>query len=209
MHAGLGSGPNSWREICDLMKIRMSFKLTKNEFEFLQRVGIPVTSVFDASNLQRSTYGPRMKASGAVVASGVTPCKAEGHRLRDSRGHCVMCNPACLAHAKRHQVEGYVYVAFSASAGLVKVGYTSNLADRIRQMKLHKMASATDWTICESIFCKNAGRVESQVHRVLAKFRVDVGYGARDGFSREVFQCGPRTAIIAMRKVVRDEAWVG
>ncbi|WP_283957671.1 GIY-YIG nuclease family protein [Ramlibacter sp. 2FC] len=100
-------------------------------------------------------------------------------------------------------------MAFSVSAGLVKVGYTLNLDDRIRQINLHKMGAATDWTICESIFCKNAGRIEVQVQRVLAKFRVDVGYGAKEGSSREVFQCGPRTAIIAMRKVVRDQALAG
>lgn len=184
----------------------MSFKLTKEELGFLMHVGIPVTSVFDASNLERSTYRPLMKASGALVAGGVTPCKAEGHRLRDSYGHCVMCNPACLTHAKRHTIDAYVYVAFSVSAGLVKVGLTSNLDDRIRQMKLHKMGTAADWTICESKFCKNAPRVEAQVHRMLAKFKVDIEYGAKEGSSREVFQCGPRTAIIAMRKVARDEA---
>lgn len=65
----------------------MSFKLIKEEIGFLQCAGISVTSVFDASSLGRSTYGPLMKASGALVAAGVALCKAEGHKLRDSHGH--------------------------------------------------------------------------------------------------------------------------
>jgi hypothetical protein len=180
----------------------MKAMLDEQAIRFLKQLGIDIDTVFNATNLPRSKYRPLMKACGAIVAAGVTPCKAKGHQLRDAYGHCVMCNPSCLSHARRFKVDAFVYVAHSASARLVKVGYSENIADRIRQMNLQKPGGTTDWTTCKFYWCENAGRVESEVHRALGKFRLDVAYGAKHGFSKEIFRCGPRTAISALRKAV-------
>lgn len=181
----------------------MSINLTEQERSFLKRVGLSIQSVFDATKLSRSVYGRLMKARGKIVATGVTPCKAHGHRLRDSHGHCVMCNPSCLTHAKRHYTAAYVYVAYSACARLLKIGYTETLDDRIRQMNLHKLANANDWILCKAEFCENAGCVEAEVHRALCKYKLETVYGAKQGLSKEVFRCGRKTAINALNKTVR------
>lgn len=183
----------------------MSINLTTQELQFLKKVGIPTLSIFNVKGLPPSKYRPLMKAKGAVLACGVTPCRAKGHQLRDAHGHCVICNPSCLSHAKRHHTEAFVYVAYSATANLVKVGYSDNIDDRIRQMNLHKLATATDWSICKASRCSDAGHVEAEVHKLLKKFRTETKYGAKEGGSREVFQCGRRTALRAL-KLTLDES---
>lgn len=182
----------------------MSIQLTEQELSFLRHVGISENSVFDATNLPPSKYRTLMKDRSAIIAWGVTPCRAMGHRLRDSHGHCVMCHPASLSHAKRYHVDAYVYVAYSASTRLVKVGYSKDLNDRVRQMSLHKLGGANDWTIFESVLCNDAGRVEANVHNALAKYQYVTEYSAKEGICREVFRCLPRVAVKALRKAGED-----
>lgn len=182
----------------------MTLALTEQELDFLDRMGIALDQVIDATGLKPAQYVPLMKDQGALLAWGSTSCQRNGHRLRDKHGHCVMCSPSSLAFAKTHHVSANVYVAYSASAKRVKVGYTANVLDRVRQLNLHKAAGATDWVWCAFYGCDNAGAVEKEVHRQLAKYKVAAPYGAKAGESDEIFRCGRRTAV----KVLQDVLFV-
>lgn len=180
----------------------MAMVFTEQERDFIDRMGIALDQIVDATGLKPAQYKPLMKARGALLAWGSTPCQRHGHRLRDKHGHCVICAPSSIAFAKAHHLYANVYVAFSANAKLVKVGYTANVVDRIRQLNLHKAAGATDWIWCVFYGCDNAGAVEKEVHRKLAKYKVTAPYGAKEGGSDEIFRCGRRTAVTVLHDVL-------
>lgn len=180
----------------------MLIALTEREHEFIARMRIPLDQVIDARGMKRAQYALLIKEQSALLAWGSTPCKNHGHRLRDRHGHCVMCAPSSLAFAKAYHVEATVYVAYSASAKRVKVGHTKNIFDRIRQLNLHKAAEATDWDWGAFYVCDNAGAIEKEVHRRLARYKVAAPYGAKEGESDEVFRCGHRTAVTVLREVL-------
>lgn len=176
--------------------------LSERESEFIDRMGLTLDQVIDATGMKPAQYGPLMIERRALLAWGSTPCRKHGHRLRDKHGHCVMCAPSSLAFAKAHHGEAFVYVAYSATAKRVKVGHTANIFDRIRQLNLHKAAAATDWVRCAFYACDNAGAIEKEVHRRLARYKVAAPYGAKEGESNEVFRCGRRTAVSVLRDVL-------
>lgn len=66
-------------------------KLTKEQKAFLDRVGVPLSRVFDASGMRTAEYKQAMRDLGMWVAYGASPCEAEGHTLRSRTGHCVQC----------------------------------------------------------------------------------------------------------------------
>jgi hypothetical protein len=180
----------------------MLLAVTEREREFIARMRVPIDRVIDATGMKRAQYASLIKERGALLAWGSTPCQKHGHRLRDKHGHCVMCAPSSLAFANAYHIEATVYVAYSASAKRVKIGHTGNILDRIRQLNLHKAAEATDWVWCAFYFCDNAGAIEKEVHRRLARYKVAAPYGAKEGESDEVFRCGRRTAVRVLREVV-------
>ena len=57
-------------------------KLSAAESKFLTDFGIPPEWVFNATGLPRQAYRDIMRASGQILAAGVTPCNAAGHRHR-------------------------------------------------------------------------------------------------------------------------------
>lgn len=180
----------------------MPIALDEREREFLARMRIPLDQVIDATGMKRAQYAEVLKEQDALLAWGVTPCNSHGHRLRDKHGHCVICAPSSLSFAKAYRVEATVYVAYSASAKRVKVGHTKSILDRIRQLNSHKTAQATDWVWRAFYSCDNAGAIEKEVHRRLARYKVTAPYGSKDGQSDEVFLCRWRTAATVLREVL-------
>ncbi len=79
-------------------------KLSAAESKFLLDLGIPPEWVFDAKGMPPRIYRDIMRASGQILAAGVTPCNAAGHRLRtdsDSFGFSLWFDPCILAHYTR------------------------------------------------------------------------------------------------------------
>lgn len=108
-------------------------------------------------------YRAIMRASGHVLASGVTPCRAAGHRLRTRAGHCVVCKPVNLLFLLRYHVAMFVYVARSFDLELAKIGVAEDAAARVRSLNDEGYAGGYDWELYGSIHCKNAARVEAVV----------------------------------------------
>lgn len=142
-----------------------------------------------------------MERNGTILAYNVTPCVNAGHSLRNRYGKCIICNPKLLAFNNRADKAGFVYAAYSASARLVKVGFTENLSERHKALVSWKYAGCDDWKLFHSEEREDAGRLEIAAHKALAKYAaLDLLY-ARDGklqLAKEVYRCSKEDAVQAL-----------
>lgn len=171
-------------------------ELTGDQLAFLTAQRIPGSQLFDASGMRKRDYAAAMDEVGAYFAYGVTPCAAWGHQLRTKAGHCIQCDTSKIAYATRHSKEATVYVAHSVDVGLVKVGLSSDLDDRLQKLRDYAYGGATDWTLKCWAFVKEAGRLEFAVQDRLSRFRVPGQYirAGRVQGCYELFACDPLTA---------------
>lgn len=173
-------------------------KLSIDQIEFLKQHGFSELEVFDAGGMATSSWKLEMKKRGFLIAFGTTPCGRKGHTLRTRAGHCIQCSPDKISYLKRHIEDGKVYVAYSTSKRIVKVG-TSQVSsrDRIMQLNYYRYGEACDWDMVFSINCKRAGEVESSAHRLLSSYKVPGTYykGGTYIDCRELFNCSAQTAI--------------
>jgi hypothetical protein len=177
--------------------------LTKEQSEFIQKQGISLSQIFDATGLKKSQYQMQMDDLGMQVAIGVTPCQAAGHTMRSKAGHCVQCNTHHLAFQRRYMENGIVYIANSKELGLVKVGTSQNLESRIKNLRSYAYGGAKDWEVVYSVFISNAARFELDVQQALATSNVVRPY-TKDGFRvdcQELFSCTPEVAIASLNKL--------
>lgn len=181
--------------------------LTKDQLDFLELNRISASLVFDATGLERAKYSEIMRAEEKLIAIGVTPCKAAGHTMRESQGHCVQCSGTTLAFLRRHRSAGQIYVAASPKIRKVKVGYSADARKRMRTINGHEYGGASDWILVAVADSKRAGELEFLLHKELAKFRFEASYIANGRVTpcREIFSCGYPEVRGAMRSVMTDE----
>lgn len=150
-----------------------------------------MSSLFDASGMKKLDYQQRMKADGLNFAFGVTPCGAMGHTLRTRAGHCIQCDHAKIAYMMRHEARGFVYIAGSHSGRLLKIGTSSDVADRRAKLNEYCYGGQADWQILATASCSAAGKVEGVAQSKLAKFSVGGSYmrAGRAQHCYELFRC--------------------
>lgn len=182
-------------------------ELTEDQLWFLAAHGIPFSSLFDASAMGRAAYQAAMEKDGRYFAFGVSRCKRNHHSIRTRAGHCIQCNHAAIAIALREDADAYVYVAASRGAELIKVGLTTDLHDRRRNLNIERWSDHSDWQMLAFADCPQAGRVERSVHNRLSIWATSCEYiqGGRRHRSYEVFNCNFVDARDAMLSVMPNE----
>jgi hypothetical protein len=181
-------------------------KLTKSQRLFLERQNVPLSSVFDATGLSTSEYKQAMSDLGMLVAYGVTACKAANHTMRTRAGHCLECRPAGLGFLTRFDSPGQVYVAHSLSTKYVKVGTSNEATGRVRGLCSYQYGGATDWELVFALDVEQAGRIEFDAHRRLARHRVSSTY-IKTGYvieCQELFRCSVNLAVKAVKDSLKS-----
>lgn len=166
----------------------MATKLTKDQILFLDKHGITLDQVFDASGMRRAEYKAAMKERGCFIAIGVNPCHA-GHSMKTRAFHCPECNTASLEFLRRYRQPGYVYVARSSSTALKKIGFSKSPKSRIAQSNVHGLGMVSDWKILRADYCKEAGVVEQKILSAMKNYLVNINYRGRVEKSREILDC--------------------
>lgn len=185
-------------------KFDSDLPLTNEQRQFLLSHNVDLSKVFYAKEMVRREYLEVMKKNRLLVAVGVSPCAKGGHTMRGPGGNCIQCNPALLKFSSRYHEEGALYVAHSATSGLVKVGITKDLGDRFKQLNVHQLDGCSDWRLFKSVNVLNSGRIEHSVHSKLSRFRVVTQHAKRDSECRETFNCSPQIAFDAIKKALAD-----
>ena len=177
-------------------------KLTDEQIQFLNRLGVPVEKTFDATGLSKSYYRQLMKERSLEVAYGVNPCKRGGHTLRSRSGHCIQCNTANLRYQNRYSESGFLYLATSALGGVIKFGQTKNVVQRRMTLNESSYGGFDDWSIVSFARINEAGKVEAIIHSHLSHMRVFSDY-SKDGTTQsasEIFKLSVDEAKIIFEK---------
>lgn len=183
-------------------------KLTDDQIQFLTSHDIPLSLVFDATGIPRVKYRELMAINGYLIAYGVSPCAAYGHTLKTRSGHCPQCRPAGIAYLKRDARKAFVYIAYSQSAGLTKVGLAKDPVDRIRNLRTYLYGGEGDWQLHTFSHADEAGRVEREIHARLNVHRVEgLTYYKDDRLidCRELFDCPPEVPAEILLSITRVE----
>lgn len=179
-------------------------KLTNEQINFLNQYEVPLDKVFDATGMKRAEYATAMKAIGAAVAIGVTPCSGFGHTIRNRSGHCVVCTPMYLTFQKRHEEQAQIYVASSKRSRLIKIGIAKDAQERMRNINYYGYGGNHDWEIMFIKTVKNAGKVEAESQKLISHTKLPMVY-ERDGEMvdcREIFYCDASLAIQTVKQAI-------
>lgn len=181
-------------------------KLTKKQTNFLIEHDVPIDKTFDATGYSTAEYKNLMKDMDLLVAYGVIPCEAEGHKLRLRSGHCFQCNPDMLRYHLRHYEDQYLYLAYSISKKLIKVGITKDLDQREESLNETRYGDIDDWQIISSAFVYGAGVAETQIHNALSRYKVcaETYKDGRYVATRELFKCTKKMALEIFKRVASD-----
>jgi hypothetical protein len=160
-------------------------ELTESELAFLRHYGYGPEDVHDARYLPKN-YWPKDK--DIVLGS---KCRQARHRLRTRAGHCVQCDPKKLGFLQRFSATQYVYIAGSKDLRLIKVGTSSNIDQRERQMRTERYGGAGDWQVLLLLTVANAGSIENRIQYRLSQYCTTREYW-KDGWKQvavELFKC--------------------
>ena len=153
--------------------------LTKSELVFIKAQGVNVDQVFDGRGIPATLRKSAAKTAGAILVLG-TPCKKHGHRLRTRSGHCVQCDTSKIAHQNRFRDSGYVYIAGSMNANVLKIGTAKDISQRERNLNGHVYGGYDDWKMLFYAKVEHGGKTEQAALAKLAKWRVPKEY-EKDG----------------------------
>ncbi len=179
-------------------------KLTQNQLLFLERHRIPVDQVFDATGLSKSDYRKQMKDGGFLIAIGLSRCRRKNHALKDRYGHCVVCHPANIAIQKRETTPGDLYVMYSPSNKLVKVGVANSSTERLISANKQGYGNIKDWKLKFSVRIDDSGQAERIIHNLLAKYKQERQFvkGGTIVVAKEIFKCSGKRAIEVIESVL-------
>jgi hypothetical protein len=181
--------------------------LTKQQETFLLSQGIHPSQLFDASSCANGDERKSiMDAAGLSFYFGGAACQAGGHTLRTKAGHCIQCDTSKIAFQLRSKAKGFVYLAYSSSKKLAKVGFTKDHPqDRATILRKDGYGNASDWDIkCLVELTKDAGKTEFKIHSLLAPYQYATQYQKRTGLRvecKELFNCELEVAKNAFNSV--------
>lgn len=178
--------------------------LTAEQLELLAKHDLDPNRVLIAYGWEPARRIATIEAGNYVAAvHGRSPC-AKGHTvdLWTTKGHCILCYPQNVRQQRRFTERGHIYIAYSATLALVKIGIATQqtLEQRVKDLNKVSYGGASDWTVAISYFVEDAGRVESDLMARLKAYRTSSTYlkSSKTTTGKELFQC---TVAIARREL--------
>lgn len=185
--------------------------LTKEEKQFIKQHGLALSEIYDARGQTSTVYHDRAKELGCLWV--INSCY-KGHRLKTRSGHCIECDPKRIVYQRRYSESGILYIAIAGDH--CKVGITENNFNDSYESIYHRSVTLnmddgygniSGWKIVKFWEVKNAGRIENEVHQLLAKYKeddVEYWYSGEWRTAKELFKCSQKTAETAVKKVIDD-----
>ena len=162
--------------------------ITDAEYVFLAEQKILLSHVYDARGRAATAWDEDSKREGFMFGLS-EPCY-QGHRLRTRAGHCIQCDTARIAYAKRFAAPSYVYIAASRTEKLLKVGSCVDTEQRQRKLSIDAYGGANDWQIVAWCKTGSMGQVEFDIQKQLADLSTERTYkkDGHDQIARELFR---------------------
>lgn len=163
-------------------------KLRKEDEQFLKKHGIDISLTFDGSRMTDREIRAWMSSERLLIAYGKRCIR--GHYVR-AAGGCVRCDTSKIEFARRARKSGFVYIANSAQAKLLKIGFSEDPDDRIYNARVEGYGGIYDWQIRYCAFADNAGRIEILMKAALNSYHHPIGW-IRNGYYKtadEIYKC--------------------
>jgi len=173
---------------------------TENELRFLSKYNFSENEVYDGRYETKTSREASAKAAGKTLVLTSVPCRQMGHRIRTRKGHCAQCKPTNIAFTARETASGNVYIAGSLSGRVIKIGVTTDIPRRERQLRTQGYGGFSDWIVLIHVEVNDAGAVERAVSANIKGKRINNGY-FKDGLEQmaiEVIQCSFSEAFKAL-----------
>ena len=174
--------------------------LNQAEIAFLLSQGLSEADVFDGRGLSASDWKAGVRAAGLTLVLG-TPCEKAGHRLRTRSGHCVQCDPKKIAYQNRFHSRGFVYIAGSLSARIIKIGTAIDVMQRHRELNYQNYGGISDWEMLFTAYVDNGGEIEHAALQMLEHLRVRRTYN-KEGNNQEASELLKTNFTRALKAVV-------
>jgi hypothetical protein len=166
-----------------LHQLREDGLLSREELAFLKSQNLTADDVYDGRDQFASTWKARARALNRTLVLGA-PCQKAGHRLRTRSGHCAQCDTSKISYQRRYHSPGYIYIAGSRSAQLIKIGTAIDIDQRLRNLRNQEYGGIQDWVMLFTAQVKNAGEIEQNALRRLKHCQVIRTYD-KDGLSQD------------------------
>lgn len=181
--------------------------LTPAQLAFIKSQKLSTSMFFDGTGLSKLMREKEMLRQEKIFYFGGSLCKKEGHSLRTKSGHCIECDTSKIAYQLRSCAKGYVYLAYSPTTKLIKVGYSgAHPQDRGAFLKNEAYGNIQDWDIKKIAFVeKDAGKTEFSIHSKLEEFQKTIKYEKNKGQHvecREIFKCDLAHALLVFESIV-------
>lgn len=144
--------------------------LTQSQREFFEYHGVPLSEVICAEGMG-ALYKKVLKDLDYLCAYNVDRSCQYGHRIRNRHGHCMQCNSFYFARKRRDSEPGYVYLAYSETEDLFKIGACQDVDVRVKNLNKQIYGGASDWAILHFAFSGYCYRAETRVSRALSAYR--------------------------------------
>lgn len=183
-------------------------RIRDDEKAFLERQGIPIQHVADMRHrVDWSDCAEFMHPIGCYVAWGFRKCPS-GHRLTTARGKCLQCDTTPIGFMKGYWTVGSVYLLASSSEKTIKIGWSSNVDKRFRQLLSERVGAISDWQLVRTHVCSQPAVLEKALHDRLANYREPRQYMRhwKPHEARELFSCSKHMALKAWNEVVASRS---
>lgn len=182
------------------------FYFTAAELTFLKHHGLAAKDVYNGGNLRPRDYVPKAEAAGKFLVYVKDKCPRK-HNIKTTSGHCPQCSPSVLAFGRRQHTEGFIFVAYSKTAGATRVSVTENMEIRAKTLNVNDPGKRTDWVIMFSASCDEMGLMEQAVHKGLDQYSLKGNYlDDRDPANNDLFKCEPDEAITVVKNLLEKMA---
>jgi len=177
--------------------------MNNEELEFARKHNLQLDWFFDAKGSPMTTFvKDKMRQNEKLFAYNCAPCN-QGHSLKSRKGHCIVCDTSDIAFYLRHYQSGYVYIAASLKAMRIKIGSTSNIKNREKDLNFEKgYGNFSDWTILCFIHTLEVGKHETALHNILSPYReppIEYKKSKEYQKAQEIFRCSYQKAYEAFQ----------
>jgi hypothetical protein len=180
-------------------------KLSKEQIQYLLTThNILVDQVMDASKMRRSEWMSLIKDSEYEVAAGVDPCtRSNKHTIKSKKGHCIFCKPEVIPFQRRYSRDGEIYVMYSPSKNLIKVGVAMSSEERESSLNQAGYGNIKDWELKFSAHISKSGEIERKVHKILLPHNFPIKHFVGNSFfANEIFSCSVAKAKRAILLII-------
>ncbi len=185
--------------------------LTKEQKDFIKKHKISEDLLIDANGSGMSDeLKQALTDTKRVLTYNTSGCAVNAdHGFTTIEGYCVECDTDKIAVALRTYKTGYIYIAGSIKAHLIKVGSSNETKDRIKALNIAttKNGGYDDWELLFQAKTETLGKVERMFQQKLSDYKSSAQYekGSKIQNGGELYRCSYAKAKDTMTALEEEE----